>query len=81
MCKIAPLSLMHQICLHVSLSVWLFCYVVGSKDRASSQQLQMSFFEHFFAPELAVTPIVSATLEQVWSEKMTEKPHSIRILR
>ena len=53
-------------------------------DRESSQQLQMWFSEHFFAPKLAawfVKPIVSATVEQKWREKMSEKPHSIRHLR
>ena len=53
-------------------------------DRESSQQLQMWFSEQFFAPKLAglfVTPIVSATVEQIWREKMSEKPHSIRLLR
>ena len=28
-----------------------------------------------------VEPIVSATVEQKWREKMSEKPHSIRLLR
>ena len=49
-------------------------------DHNSSQQLQMWFSEHFFAPKhagLFVTPIVSATVEQIWREK----PHSIRLLR
>ena len=58
--------------------------IVGSMDQESSQQLQMWFSEHFFAPKLAgliVTPIVSATVEQKWREKMSEKPHSIRLLR
>ena len=35
--------------------------------------------EHFFAPKLAawfVTPIVSAAVEQIWREKMSEKAHS-----
>ena len=35
----------------------------------------MWFSEHFFAPKLAaqfVTPIVSATVEQIWREKMSE---------
>ena len=44
----------------------------------------MWFSEHFFAPKLAgliVTPIVSATVEQKWREKMSEKPHSILHLR
>ena len=53
-------------------------------DQESSQQLQMWFFEHFFAPKLAgliITPIVSATVEQKWREKMSEKPHSSRLLR
>ena len=53
-------------------------------DQESSQQLQMWFSEHFFAPKLAwliVTPIVSDTVEQKWREKMSEKPHSIRLLR
>ena len=53
-------------------------------DQESSQQLQMWFSEHFFAPKLAgliVTPIVSATVEQKWREKMSEKPHSIQLLR
>ena len=53
-------------------------------DQESSQQLQMWFSEHFFAPKLAeliVTPIVSATVEQKWREKMSEKPHSSRLLR
>ena len=53
-------------------------------DQESSQQLQMWFSEHFFAPKLAaqfVTPIVSATVEQIWREKMSEKPNSIRLLR
>ena len=30
---------------------------------------------------LLVTPIVSATVEQKWREKMSGKPHSIRLLR
>ena len=58
--------------------------IVGSMDQESSQQLQMWFSEHFFAPKLAgliVTPIVSATVEQKWREKMSEKPHSIRLFR
>ena len=58
--------------------------IVGSMDQESSQQLQMWFFEHFFAPKLAglfVTPIVFATVEQIWREKMSEKPHSTRLLR
>ena len=58
--------------------------LVGSMNRESSQQLQMWFSEHFFTPKLAaqfVTPIVSATVEQIWREKMSEKPHSIRLLR
>ena len=45
---------------------------VASMDRESSQQLQMWFSEHFFAPKLAaqfVTPIVSATVDQIWREK------------
>ena len=57
---------------------------VGSIDQESSQQLEMWFSEHLFAPKLAgliVTPIVSATVEQKWREKMSEKPHSIRLLR
>ena len=56
----------------------------GSTDRASSQQLQIWFSEHFVVPKLAawfVTPIVSATVEQIWREKTSEKPHSIRLLR
>ena len=59
-------------------------YLVGSMDRKSSQQLQMWFSELFFAPKLAglfVTPIVSATVEQIWREKMSEKMHSILLLR
>ena len=35
----------------------------------------MWFSEHFFAPKLAawfVAPIVSATVEQIWREKMSE---------
>ena len=35
----------------------------------------MRFSEHFFAPELAaqfVMPIVSATVEKIWREKMSE---------
>ena len=58
--------------------------IVGSMDQESSQQLQMWFSGHFFAPklsELFVTPIVSSTVEQIWREKMSEKPHSIRLLR
>ena len=57
---------------------------VGSMDRELSQQLQMWFSEHFFAPKHAVqfvTPIASATVEQIWREKMSEKPHSIGLLR
>ena len=41
----------------------------------SSQQLGMWFSEHFFASKLAgmfVTTIVSATVEQIWREKMSE---------
>ena len=43
-----------------------------------------AFSEHFFAPKLAalfIMPIVSATVEQIWREKMSEKPHSIQLLR
>ena len=68
-------------CVNDRMSVQVF---VGSMDRESSQQLQMWFSEHFFAPKLAayfVTPIVSAAVEQKWREKMSEKPHSIRLLR
>ena len=57
---------------------------VGSMDRASSQQLQMCFSEHFLAPKLSVLfvrPIVSDTVGQIWREKMSEKPHSIQLLR
>ena len=46
------------------------------RTQASSQQLQLRFSEHFFAPKLAalfVTPIISATMEQIWREKMSEK--------
>ena len=53
-------------------------------DPESSQQFQMWFSEHFVAPkltELIVTPIVSATVEQKWREKMSEKPLSSRLLR
>ena len=53
-------------------------------DQESSQQLRMWFSEHFFAPKLAgliLTSIVSATVEQKWREKMSEKPHSSRLLR
>ena len=51
-----------------------FC-IVGSMDQESSQQLQMWFSEHYFAPKLAgliVTPTVSATVEQKWREKISE---------
>ena len=57
--------------------------IVGFTDQALSQQLQMWFSEHFFLPNLAVkfvTPIVSAMVEQIWREKMSEKPHSIQLL-
>ena len=40
--------------------------------------------EHFFAPKPAaqfVKPIVFVMVEQIWREKMSEKPHSIRLLR
>ena len=50
-------------------------FFVGSTARASSQQLQMWFSEHFFVPKRAalfVTPTVSATVEQIWREKMSE---------
>ena len=75
----------------------LLTNIVGSMDRESSQQLQMWFSKHFFAPKLAawfseqffapklaalfVMPIVSAMVEQIWREKMSEKPNSIRLLR
>ena len=61
-----------------------YSVLVGSMDQEPSQQLQMWFSEHFIAPKLAglfVTPTVSATVEQTWREKMSEKPHSIRLLR
>ena len=68
--------------------IWLrYCLksdIVGSTDLESSQQLQMWFSEHFFAPKLAaqfVKPIVSAPVERKWREKMSEKPHSIGLLR
>ena len=54
-------------------------HFVGSTDRTSSQQLQIWFSGHFFAPKLTaqfVTPIVSARVKQIWREKMSEKPHS-----
>ena len=57
-------------------NVHLFIFIVGSIDQESSQQLEMWFSEHFFAPKLTgliVTPIVSATVEQKWREKMSEK--------
>ena len=57
-----------------------FNRLVGSMDRASSQQLQMWFSEHFFAPKVAAQ-FVTAMVEQIWREKMSEKPHSIRLLR
>ena len=60
------------------------CGTVGSTDRASSQQLQMWLSEPFFGPELAayfVTPIVFATVEEIWRENISEKPHSIRLMR
>ena len=46
--------------------------VVGSMDQESPQRLQMWFSEHFFVPKpagLFVTPIVSATVKQIWHEK------------
>ena len=64
--------------------VCLRVHSVGLMDRESSQQLQMWFSEHFFMPKHAayfLTPIVFATVEQIWREKMSEKPHSIRLLR
>ena len=36
-----------------SFHIWNLCNIVGSTDRASSQQLQIWFSEHFFAPKLA----------------------------
>ena len=57
----------------------LFCFIVGSTDRASSQQLQMWFSENFFAPKFCRVVchprpylFVSATVEQIWREKMSE---------
>ena len=57
--------------------------IVGSMDRESSQQLQMWFSEHFFAKTCCVfvTPIVSATVDQIWREKLSDKPHFILLLR
>ena len=58
--------------------------IVGSMDLELSQQLQMWLSEHFCVPKLAglfITPIVSAIIEQIWREKISEKPHSIRLLR
>ena len=58
--------------------------IVGSMDQEPSQQPQMWFSEHFFAPKLVwlfVTPIVSSTVEQIWREKVSEEPYSIRLLR
>ena len=81
---LAGLSLIKYLYLHQVLSCLRSGVdFVGSTDRASSQQLQLWFSEHFFAPKLAalfVTPIVSATVEQIWREKMSEKPHSIQLL-
>ena len=57
---------------------------VGSMDRESFQQFSNVVSGQFFAPKLAalfVKPIVSATVEQIWREKMSEKPHFIRLLR
>ena len=48
--------------------VSLVSIYIGSKDRASFQQLQMWFPEYFFGPKLAtqfVMSIVSATVEQI----------------
>ena len=58
----------------------LFCWFYG--PRIISAALNVVFWL-FFLPKLAawfVTPNVSATLEQIWREKMSEKPHSIRLL-
>ena len=47
-------------------------YVVGSMDQESSQQLEMWFSEHFFAPKLVglfVTPIVSSTSNKYGAKK------------
>ena len=60
----------------------LYC-IVGSTDQESSQQLRTWFSEHFFAPKLVawfVTRIVSVTALQIWREKMSKKPRSIRLL-
>ena len=88
--------LLIQMCIHgyrqVNVFV-LFCQnafpkIVGSTDRASSQQLQMWFSEHFLAPKLATwfdSPIVSGTVELYggtnMTRKMSGKPHSIRPFR
>ena len=53
-------------------------------DRESSQQLQMWFSEHFSRQNLLHSLsrlLFPATVEQIWREKMSEKPHSIRLLR
>ena len=57
--------------------------VVGSTERASSQQLQMWFFEHFSHQNCCVVchAYCSATVEQIWRKKLSGKPHSIRLLR
>ena len=50
----------------------LISLFVGSMDQESSQQLQMWFSEHFSRQNnagLFVTPMVSATVEQIWREK------------
>ena len=52
--------------------------IVGSMDQESYQQLQMWLSEHF---SLFVTPIISSKVVQISREKMSEKPHSIRLLK
>ena len=59
--------------------------LVGSTDEASSQQLQMWFSEHFscqnFLRNLSHLLFLLRSVEQIWREEMSEKPHSIRLLR
>ena len=57
------------------------CFV-GSMDEDSSQQLRTWFSEHFSAAKhvaLFVTRIVSVTTLQIWRDKMSTKPRSIRL--
>ena len=62
---------------------YLVTKVVGSTDRPSSQQLQLWFSEHFFAPNLlrSLSRLLFLLRWNKYGGKNVLKPHSIRLFR